>query len=188
LNLLLIIGVGIGLVIAVSVASFVVINFDLVSYTATGSETFSPAGSPVGRALVVYSPGLSGAGKESAAKIAKALNDRGYAVDLAGVRSPVAADAASYDVVVIGGPLYWGRMCPSVAEYMKNVAVRDGARLGVFGTTGTDKYMEADFGTLSEQVASSIRGGSNKRGTPIKLILTDRVDENCAELVSAVLE
>jgi len=188
LNLLLIIGVGIGLVIAVSIASFVVINFDLVSYTATGSETYSSAGTPVGRALVVYSPGLSGAGKESAAKIAKALNGRGYAVDLAGVRSPASANAASYDVVVIGGPLYWGKMCPSVAEYMKNVAVRDGARLGVFGTTGTDKYMEADFATLSEQVTSSLSSSSNRLTIPIKLILTDKVDANCAEFVSTVLE
>jgi len=185
LNLLLIIGVGVGLFIAFSITSFVVINFDLVSYTAVGSETFSYPGTPLGRALVVYSPGLSGAGKESATKIAKALNERGYVVDLAGVKSS-AATAANYDVVIMGGPLYWGKMCGSVAEYMKKVVVKEGVRLGVFGTTGTDKFMEVDFASLSEQVSSSIGGGSDG-GVSIQMILTNNVDANCAELVSTVL-
>lgn len=186
MNILLIIGVGVGLFIAFSVASFAVINYDLISYTATGSETYTPSGAPLGRALVVYSPGLSRAGKESAAKIARALNERGYAVDLAGVRSSTAADATSYDVVVMGGPLYWGKMCPSVAEYMEKVEVKEGARLGVFGTTGSDKYMEPDFAMLSEQIVSAL--GSAGASIPIKMVLTGQVDANCAELVSAVLQ
>jgi hypothetical protein len=183
LNLIQLVGVGMGLVIGLVIFSFVVINFDLAAILATGSETLSPAGTPIGRALVVYSPGLSGAARESASKIAVDLTGKGYSVVLAGVRSSAAGSGAEYDVVFVGGPVYFGKLSSSTGDYLGKLALKKGARLGIFGTTGTGQFMEVDFKSVSEQV-SSLRSGGN---TVIKLIRTGEVDADCAALVSSVL-
>ena len=65
---------------------------DLMSYTATESETLEPEGTPVGKAMVVYSPGLSGQAKQAAKEMAQALQSQGYLVELAGVRSGAASN------------------------------------------------------------------------------------------------
>jgi hypothetical protein len=183
LNLIQIAGVAIGLIIALVIVAFVVINFDVASILATSSETLTPTGTPTGRALIVYSPGLSGAAKESAAKIAKDLREKSYSVVLAGINSSAAGTGAEYDVVIVGGPVYFGRLSSSTGGYLEKLTLKSGARLGVFGTTGTGQYMEVDFKSVSEQV-SSLRNQSN---VPIKLILTGEVDTDCAALVSSVL-
>jgi hypothetical protein len=189
MNFIVIAGIGFGLIVVVLVGVFVVINMDLSSYTATGSETLAPAGTPVGRALVVYSPGFSGAAKDAAAKIARDLAAKGYAVDLAGVRSATASKGAVYDVVVAGGPMYFGKVSASVGDYLKASMLRGDARLGVFGTTGTGQYVESDFKSLTDQVVSLAGGDSFHGNTAIKLILTgSETDANCADLVSAVLQ
>ncbi len=183
MNLIQFVGVGVGLVIGLVIFSFLVINFDIASILATGSETLSPAGTPVGRALVVYSPGLSGAARESATKIAGDLNGKGYFVVLAGVRSSAAGSGVEYDVVIVGGPVYFGKLSSSTGDYLGSLALKSGARLGIFGTTGTGQFMEVDFKSVSEQI-SALRIGGN---TMIKLILTGEVDADCAALVSSVL-
>ena len=51
-------------VIIIIVSSLAAILFlDLAAYTATGSQTLTPTGISVGKALVVYDPGLSGTAK-----------------------------------------------------------------------------------------------------------------------------
>jgi hypothetical protein len=183
MNLIQVAGIVVGVIIGLVILSFVVINFDLASILATGSETLSPTGTPVGRALVVYSPGLSGAAKEAASKIASNLVGKGYSVVLAGVRSSAVASGNDYDVVFVGGPVYFGKLSSSTGAYLGKLALKNGASLGVFGTTGTDKYMDVDFNSVSAQV-HSLRGGGTVQ---IKLILTGEVDTDCAALVSSTL-
>jgi hypothetical protein len=183
LNLLQIIGTAIGLIIAFVILTFLVFSFDVASYLATGSETLSPIGIAVGHALVVYNPGLSSAAKGSATKIAENLKAEGYTVDLAGIRSSAAAKSVDYDVVIVGSPVYWGKLSSLTGVYLNSLSLKNGAKLGIFGTTGSNQYVDVDFKTVSEQVSSLI----GRENVPIKLILTGEVDVDCAALVSATV-
>lgn len=189
MDLIVIAGIVFGLIVVVLVLAFVVPSLDLMSYTATGIETLASAGTSVGRALVVYSPGLSGAAKEAATKIASDLAAKGYTVDLAGVRSANASKSAVYDVVIAGGPMYFAKVSSSIADYLKTLSLREDERLGVFATTGANQYVESDFKSLTDQVTSLTSGASFHGKIAAKLILTgSETDNNCADLVSAVLQ
>ncbi len=112
MNWLMIIGLviaGIVLVVVVAaIAAGVLFCGDIMSYTGPGSKTLSPAGTSVGKALVVFNPGLSGEARTAAEKIAGDLQSKGYTVNLAGIKSADAANISGYDVIVAGGPMYWG--------------------------------------------------------------------------------
>jgi hypothetical protein len=105
----------------VSGVTAVVLFGDAVSYTATGSETLSPTGAAVGKALVVYNPGLPGGAKDAASKIAVGLQSNGYMVVLAGVRSAVAGNTSGYDAIVVGGPIYAGKPVGSIQGYLNGL-------------------------------------------------------------------
>jgi flavodoxin len=181
MNVLLVAGTVFLVIVVLVVAAFAVINLDLMSYTATGSETLNPAGAPIGRALVVYNPGVSGAAKQAAMKIADGLQAKGYTVVLAGVRSAAAADKTGYGIIVAGGPVYFGKVSGSVDAYLTTLP--NDVKIGVFGTTGTDKFMESDFASLKSQVASDTRVET----AVVKLILDGNEANDCADLVSALV-
>ena len=72
------IGIVVLLVLVILIVSvFAIFALDFASYGATGSETLNPSGNSVGRALVVYDPGLSGAAKQDATRIANDLLTKG---------------------------------------------------------------------------------------------------------------
>ncbi len=110
---------------------------DVMSNTATGSETLTPAGTATGKALVVYTPGLTGAAKGAAAQVAADLKARDYAVTLAGVKSEAAADYAGYDVIVVGAPIYSfaGGAIPS---YLQALDPAEGVKVGAVATGSRD--------------------------------------------------
>lgn len=87
---------------AVLIACAAVIALDVAGALATDIHLL-PHGDPIGQALVVYSPGLSGGAKDVAAKIGYNLQDKGYNVVLAGIKSFAAEDISGYDVIVVGG-------------------------------------------------------------------------------------
>jgi len=92
-------------VIIILIAAFgAIIILDLAAYTATGSQTLTPTGTSVGKAIVIYDTGLSGTAKGVADKVASDLQTQGYTVTLAGVKSSAAANTTGYGVIVIGGP------------------------------------------------------------------------------------
>ncbi len=169
-------------IIILLILAFAAISLDLSSYGATGSETLNPQRASVGRALVIYSPGFSGASRDAATKIAGDLQQKGYVVDLAGVRSGTAGNLASYGIIVAGGPMYWGQVSSSIDNYLKTHP--SNSKLGVFGTTGSSEYLESDFKTFSEQVASNIC----REDATVKLILVGNETRNCADLVSKLVQ
>jgi menaquinone-dependent protoporphyrinogen IX oxidase len=181
---LLIVGIIVLVVIvALLVSVFAVLTFDLMSYGATGSDILNPTGASIGHALIVYNPGLSGSAKQAATIIAGELQAKGYIVDLAGVRSKTAANASSYDIIVVGGPMYFGQATSSIEGYLKTLTLQQQAKLGVFVTTGSSKYAESDFLSLQQQVTSA----TNHPAT-IKMILNGNETQNCADLTSALLQ
>lgn len=187
MDLISIVGLIIGLIIAAVIVSVILIQFDLMSYTATGATSLNPSGSVKGNALVVYDPGVTGAAKNAAAKIAGTLSSQGYKVELAGVRSAVASNTSDYDVIIAGGPMYFGKASRSIDAYLKTLTLQNGVKLGVFGTTGSSDLAAEDLESLTNQV-TSLQGGRN---ASIKLI-RDRNEENAAQdyegFVSAVMQ
>lgn len=162
-------------------SAFAALSLDVSSYGATGSETLNPAGTPIGRALVVYDPGFSGAAKNDAAKIASDLQTQGYTVDLAGVRSETAGTKTGYAIIVAGGPMYFGQVSSSIGEYLKTVPLN--VKLGVFGATGSSSFSETDFNLFANQVAHATQNES----VTLKLILDGNQTNDCADLVSELI-
>ena len=179
---LLKVGIVVLVVIVILVVSLLAALFlDLTSYGATGSETLSPASASIGSALVVYDPGFSGAVKQDATTIAGDLQAKGYTVDLAGVRSGAAGNNSGYNIIVAGGPMYWGQVSSSIDGYLKTVP--NNAKLGVFGSTGSSSFVQSDFVSLQNQVASD----THDARVAIKLILVGNETNDCADLVSTLL-
>ncbi len=124
-------------VLILAVVGFAGILFlDVSAYTATGSQTLTPSGTSVGNALVVYDPGLSGAAKGVADKVAAVLQGKGYTVTLAGVKSAAAASTSGYAVIVAGGPIYAGVPTSSIKDFVNSLNPAQGVKVGVFGSGG----------------------------------------------------
>jgi flavodoxin len=120
--------------LVLAVAAFAGILFlDVSAYTATGSQTLSPEGNR-GNALVVYDPGLSGAAKGVADKVAADLQTAGYTVVLAGIKSSAAVDTTGSNVIVVGGPIYAGAPTSSVKDFLSNLNLAANVKVGVFGS------------------------------------------------------
>lgn len=161
---------------------------DIMSYTDKSSQVLSPAGTPVGKALVVYNPGVSGAAKAAAAEIAGDLQSKGYTVDLAGIKSEAAANTSGYDVIVAGGPMYWGKVCNSVDEYLKALKPQKDVVVGVFGTTGAPQFNDGDIATFGEQVTTDLGSVTlDKKAATQTIRSGDAGNTDCSTLVSAMV-
>jgi hypothetical protein len=125
-----------GILVVVALVAFVAFmafaGSDVMSNLATGSETIVPDGAAAGKALVVYDPGLSGAPKEAAAKIANDLKTNGYEVVLAGVKSGAASNVSGYGIIVAGGPVYGGKVSGSIWSYLLELTPPANAEVGAF--------------------------------------------------------
>lgn len=179
------IGLIIGLLIVIFIISAVFIFLDLMSYTASSFKSLSPTGNVTGRALVVYTPGISGIARKAADEIASKLSSNGYDVDLAGVRK-APASTSGYDLVIAGGPMYFGKLTRSMEAYLKKLKLHQEVKLGVFTTTGSGQFHEQDFQFLTKQVETLV--DTSKKPT-IKLIRSqDKTQEDLTALVSETIQ
>jgi len=120
--------------IIILVAFGSIILLDIVAYTATGAQTLTPTGSSVGKAIVIYDPGMSGRAKVVADKVAGDLQEKGYTVTLAGVKSSAAGTTTGYNIIVVGGPVYAGALTSSTKDVLANLVFDQGAKIGVYGS------------------------------------------------------
>jgi len=113
-----------------------IIFLDVAAYTATGSRILTPTGTSVGKAIVIYDPGLTGTAKGVADKVAGNLQAQGYTVTVAGVKSSAAATTTGYGVIVIGGPVYAGAVASSVKDALSRLVLAhdQSVKIGVFGS------------------------------------------------------
>ncbi|CAJ37078.1 flavodoxin domain-containing protein [Methanocella arvoryzae] len=174
------------LAIIALVASGGIICSGLTGKMATGAESLSPAGQIAGNALVVYDPGVTGAAKKAAAEIAGDLQSKGYKVELAGVSSTAASSASGYDVVVVGGPIYFGKASNSIEAYLKGLELQENTKLGVFGTTGSNDFVASDLTSLESQVASL----QNRKAEVMLIGDRDEIKaaRSCRDLVAVVTQ
>jgi menaquinone-dependent protoporphyrinogen IX oxidase len=135
------------------IASAAIITYDVAGALATDTHPL-PNGAPVGQAIVVYDPGLTGAAKDAATKIGYDLQDAGYNVTLAGVKSGTAVTTAGYDVVVVGGPVYGGKPAKSIQEYLSSFSPIADQKVGVFGY-GSITVDNNDTAAVTQDVAAS---------------------------------
>jgi flavodoxin len=178
-------GLGIILIVLIAVVSMGFVFYDVMSYTATGSEKLSPAGAEVGKALVVYDPGISGTSKNVASEIAKSLQAKGYAVDLAGISSTVAKNTSGYDVIVVGGPIYAGNASASVKSYLIGLKPDNNTKIGVFAT-GSDADILKNQTLLIKEVAPE---GSNLKIVAVtKVINVNEANQKAVEFVNTLLK
>ena len=173
-----IIGLAILIIALLVFLAIAVIFFDLASYTATGNQILSSSGPSVGRALVVYDPGLSGAAQKAAQLIAGDLQTKGYTVSLAGVRSATASNASGYAIIVAGGPMYFGQATSSIEGFFRSLPIREQARVGAFVTTGSSQYVSSDFASLQRQLRSA-----TPNEVTAQMVLDGSFDQNCSSLV-----
>jgi flavodoxin len=180
---------GIVLILAVAATAMgALFCGDIMSYTAPGTKTLNPAGKSAGKALVAYNPGLSGEAKKAAENVAGDLQSKGYTVSLTGIRSSDAAGISGYDVIVAGGPMYWGRVSNSVDAYLKALKPQNGVKLGVFGTTGSPQFNDGDIASFGQQVAGCPCSGMLSQAPVTKTIRNgEAAGTDCADFVSAVL-
>ncbi len=192
MNALMIVGlVVVGIIVivaAVGTAMGLLFCGDVMSLTDMSSQILKPAGAPVGKALVVYNPGVSGAAKNAAATIAGDLQSKGYTVNLAGIKSTAAANTSGYDVIVAGGPMYFGRVSNSVDAYLTTLKPQKNVELGVFATTGAPQFNDGDIASFGKQVASDLGNSTINKPAATKTIRSgDAGNIDCSEFVSAVL-
>lgn len=183
MDLISIVGLGIGLIVVGAIAGAGIICSGLTGYTATSAESMNPSGKVTGKALVVYDPGVTGAAKNAAAEIANDLKSKGYNVTLAGVSSSTAANTSKYDMIIVGGPMYFGKVSNSIDKYLKTLTLPKYAKLGVFGTTGAAEFNNDDIAGLSKQVASL----QNKNAVIKTLRNGNSTIIDCTDFVSTLL-
>jgi flavodoxin len=140
-------------VMALFIACAAIITYDIAGVLATDTHPL-PNGSPIGQALVVYDPGLSGGAKDVATRIGYNLQDAGYNVVLAGVKSTTAADISGYDVVVVGGPIYAGKPAKTIQEYLNTLNTSADQKVGVFGY-GSVSIDDSNSRAVIQDVAGS---------------------------------
>lgn len=183
MDLISIVGLGIGLIVVGAIAGAGIICSGLTGYMATSTESISSTGEIKGNSLVVYDPGVTGAAKNAAAEIANDLKAKGYNVTLAGVSSSTAANTSKYDMIIVGGPMYFGKVSNSIDKYLKTLTLTENVKLGVFGTTGAAEFNNDDIEGLSKQVVS-LQG----KNTVIKTLRNGNATSiDCKGFVSATL-
>ena len=176
-------GLGIGLIVVAAVAGAGIICSGLTGNMAKSAESMNPTGKVNGNALVVYDPGVTGAARKAATEIANDLKSKGYKVELAGVSSSTVTNVSKYDLIIVGGPMYFGKVSNSIDKYLKTLTLPKDVKLGVFGTTGAAEFNKEDIEGLSKQVTSL-----QSNNTAIKTLRNgDATSIDCINFVSAAL-
>jgi flavorubredoxin len=181
----IILGIFAILIIA-GVISFGIVITDVAGNIATGTHSL-PNGEAIGKALVVYDPGLSGGAKDTATKIGYNLQTAGYDVLLAGVKSSVASNTADYNVIVVGGPIYAGKPASSIQTYLNSLSVSASAKVGVFGY-GSIKEDNTNTAEIAQEVAPLPSISPVHLNTVMKISSSDNIDSLCQQFVTNLLK
>ena len=159
-----------------------IIFLDLAASFATGSETLTASGSVMGKALVVYDPGLSGAAKDIANKIALSLQENGYTVTFAGIKSSTAASPSGYNIIVAGGPIYAGTPTSSVKDFLISLDSIQGVTLGVFGS-GSGPQEQSDITQIENFIEGLPNSSSLSDAVVVKIGSGEDINARSADFV-----
>ncbi len=173
--------------VILTVAIFVgLVVLDVSGFTATNSQTLSVTGQQVGKALVVYDPGLSTAATKFANKVAFDLQALNYSVILAGVKSSEALSAQGYDIIVVGGPVYMSGFSSSVKYVLDNTQLDKGTALGVFGM-GYSASSPEEITKLRSSDSKLESGGSLSKAIVIKISNSEATNSTALAFVNQLI-
>ena len=173
-------------IIIIFVAFAALLFLDLAAYTATGSKTLTPTGTSVGKALVIYDPGLSGTSKTVANKVASDLQSQSYKVTLAGIKSSAAAHTTGYSIIVVGGPVYEGSSTASVKDDLKNLKPDAGTKVGVFGS-GQGATSQSDIDMIKSSVPALSSSGSLSNAIVVKIGSSEDLNTRAQDFVNQLI-
>jgi hypothetical protein len=173
-------------VIIVGISLIGIVIGDVAGNLATSTHPL-PNGAPIGKAIVVYDPGLSGGAKDIATKIGYNLQTAGYDVLLAGVKSSAAGNLTSYDVVVVGGPIYAGKPAGTVQTYFNSFHPSENAKVGAFGF-GSVKIDNSNSTEVMQDVAPLPSSSQVTFNAVLKATSSDSVNSLCSEFVTTLLK
>ncbi|GAB6055056.1 hypothetical protein HYG87_04160 [Methanobacterium alkalithermotolerans] len=143
MDILMILGVFIGLLIFIMIISW------LIGVIRSKSSHFiKPSGDIRGKALIVYDPGLTGGTRTAAIYMAEELKSNGYEVTLAGVRSAVALNTSGYDLLIVGSPTYGAKPTGPVETYLNNLKPTENIITAVYTLAGSE---DQDSNTIMAQ-------------------------------------
>jgi hypothetical protein len=125
------------IVIVILGASTGVILWKISLETVTQLETINP-GTSGPRAIMVYSPGLSGFHQKMVDSFASGLVESSWRVDIVTASSQAPVDLTDYSLLVIGGPLYGGQPPKPVQDYMARMTDLKGLRVHTLLTAAGD--------------------------------------------------
>jgi flavodoxin len=175
-------------IIIIIVGAFAAFLFlDLAAYTATGSQTLTPTGTSVGKALVVYDPGLSGTAKGVAEKVAGDLQAQSYTVTLAGIKSSAATHTTGYSIIVIGGPIYAGSPTASVKDELTNLKPDSETKVGVFGS-GQGATTQSDIDMIKSSVPALSNNGSLSNALVVKIGDKEDLNARASDFVNQLVK
>jgi flavorubredoxin len=166
--------------------SFGIVFLDIASYGATGAETLPVSGTSIGKALVVYNPGLSGATKNLASKVAENLQLFGYTVTLAGVKSQAATETLEYSVIVVGSPIYAGTPTSSIKDYLSKLSIDEEVRLGFFGS-GSGEQDDSDIAQIRNSIEALPNGDVMATALVVKIGSGENADQRSLDFVDELL-
>ncbi len=175
------------IVVVVGLVLAGIVLLDVPAYTATGLTTFTPTGASVGKALVVYDPGLTGAAKTVAEKVALNLQSNGYTVDFAGIKSGSAANPSGYNIIVAGGPIYAGGPTGSVKDFLSSLGGSVDAKVGVFGS-GSGAQEQSDIDMIKSAVAGLPNGDALSDAVVVKIGSNEDIKQRTSYFVAELIE
>ncbi len=173
-------------IIILGAGFFAIVIGDVAGSLATGTHPL-PNGAAIGKAIVVYDPGLSGGAKDIATKIGYDLQSSGYDVLLAEVRSSAADNLTGYSVVVLGGPIYASKPASTVQTYLNNLQPPANAKVGAFGY-GSVKVDNANSTLVQQDVAPRPSNSQVTLNAVVKITSSDNIDNLCQSFVTKLLE
>jgi hypothetical protein len=160
--------------------------FDVAGYTATNSQTLEDKGSSVGKALVIYDPGLSGSATSFANKVAFNLQSKNYTVTLAGVKTSEAQNVGSYNIIVVGGPIYLGGVTSSIKYALDNLHPDKGTSVGVFGVGASVSSLE-DLAKMKSSAPTLESGGALSKAIVMKIGNSDDFNATAIDFVNKLV-
>ena len=107
-------------------------------------------------------------------------------MELVGIRSAQAANP-SYNIIVVGGPIYAGKASTSVQTYLSSLKPAESTRVGVFAT-GCDPDTAKDEILLRKEVTSLPENSTLQIKAVTKFISSEYINKKSADFVNTLLQ
>ncbi len=102
------------------------------TYKGDTANTMAGKDTTSGKALLVYQPSGRNTSASIADQIAKGLIDAGYEVTVSYPGKHMSPDVKDYSVVVLGSPVYMGKISDVLTNYMKNLQNAAGKKIAIY--------------------------------------------------------